>query len=83
MLTVGVLLKSLTGIWPFIILTIGGSAQVTDWCLALYYAYYWSSAQVTDWYLGLYYTYCCSSPHITDCYLGLYYTYCWGSCSSR
>jgi branched-subunit amino acid transport protein AzlD len=28
-----VLLKLLTGIWPFIILTIEASAQVTDWYL--------------------------------------------------
>jgi hypothetical protein len=40
-LAVGVLVISLTSIRPFIILNIGGSAQVTDWYLALYRTYYW------------------------------------------
>jgi hypothetical protein len=42
MLTVEVLLKSLTGIRAFIILTVGGSAQITEWYLALYYTHYLS-----------------------------------------
>ena len=56
----------MTGIWPLTILTIGGSAHITDRYLALYYTNFWSSAQVTDRYLALYYTYYWSFAHITD-----------------
>jgi hypothetical protein len=82
-LAVGVLVISLTSIWPFIILTIGGSTHITDWCLDLYYTNFWSSVQVTDWYLGLYYAYCCSSAQVTDWYLALYDTYYWMLCSNH
>jgi hypothetical protein len=37
-LLLGILLKSLTGIWAFIIPTVGGSVQVIDWFLTLYYS---------------------------------------------
>ena len=47
-----VLLKSLTGIWAFIILIYEGSAHITDWYLGLYSAYCCSSAHITDWYLA-------------------------------
>ena len=40
-LLLGVLLISLTGIWFFIIFTVGGSAHITDWYLVLYYTYCW------------------------------------------
>jgi len=39
--TVLVLLKSLTGVWSLIILILGGSTQVSDWYLDLYYSYCW------------------------------------------
>jgi hypothetical protein len=59
MLTIGVLLKLLTGIWSFIILTIKGSAHIPNWYLALYYTYCGSFAQVNDWCLDIYYSNFC------------------------
>ena len=58
MLTVGVLLISLTGIWHFTLLTVGVLLKSLNGVWTSIILTLRDSAQVTDWHLGLYYTYC-------------------------